>query len=156
MFRQLLNPVFQLFRRRRIIWFIIIVTTLLVVFRAPWELPPALKDTGIIPTGLSRANIVSFIKGAGLKPPVDEIYALLHFVTQNDEPLLTSPSLLDPNKPISLDTYASGKQDWEENIKTLDEKFPLVLFSKVCRFDLDPFHSDIILDRLTAREFQLQ
>jgi hypothetical protein len=145
--------VFHLFRRRRIIWIFIIAVTLLVVFGTPWELPPALKDTGIIPSGLSRANIVSFIKGAGFGHHVDEIYGLLHFVTRNDQLFLTGPSLLDPSKPISLDTYASGKQDWERNVEALNEKFPIVLFSKACRFELDPLYSDNILDRLIAREF---
>jgi hypothetical protein len=41
---------------------------------------------------------------------------------------------LDPKHEIDMRIYSSfdHDQDWEKHVKTLEEKSPLVVFSKVC------------------------
>jgi hypothetical protein len=123
------------FRRRRIIFFSLLIITIIFFFGAPWELSSALKEAGVVPTGLSRANIVSLVK----PNKVDEIYGLLHFVTRNDQILLSTPTELDPSKPIDLGVYGSAKEDWKKNVEVLNEEFPVIVFSKARPFlELQP------------------
>jgi hypothetical protein len=123
------------FRRRRIIFFSLLIITIIFFFGAPWELSSALKEAGVVPTGLSRANIVSLVK----PNKVDEIYGLLHFVTRNDQILLSTPTELDPSKPFDLGVYGSAKEDWKKNVEVLNEEFPVIVFSKARPFlELQP------------------
>jgi hypothetical protein len=99
---------------------------LLFCFNVPWQLPSALTDAGVVPTGLSRANIVSLVT-----PKSNEIYGLLHFVVDRDnEVLLSSPTELDPAKPISMSVYGNKKEDWKKNEEALNKENPVVVFSK--------------------------
>ncbi|KAG2089845.1 uncharacterized protein F5147DRAFT_725347 [Suillus discolor] len=90
----------------------------------PWSLPP-LNLSGIS-SSLSRASIVSMVKG----PPVEEIYGLLHFVTSDDDRMLSHS--INPAAPIDLSVYLGGDQpDWKSHMRKLREEYPLIVFSKV-------------------------
>ncbi|KAG1821222.1 hypothetical protein EV424DRAFT_1472394 [Suillus variegatus] len=112
------------YRRRRI----------LLIPATPWSHPP-LNLSGIS-SSLSRASIVSMVKG----PPVEEIYGLLHFVTSDDDRMLSHS--INPAAPIDLSVYLGGDQpDWKSHMRKLREEYPLIVFSKVssctpvlCRF----------------------
>jgi hypothetical protein len=127
------SPPASLFRRRRrLACLVVFVITLLVIFGVPWELPSELQDSAVVPTGLSRANIVPLAKQPSHQAGVvDEIYGLLHFVTRNDQFLLSTSEALDPGKPIDLKVYSNGKEDWSKNVKKLNEEYPIIVFSKV-------------------------
>jgi len=112
--------------RRRLIFFSVLIITIIFFFGAPWELSSALEQAGVVSTGLSRANIVSLVR----PKKVDEIYGLLHFVTRNDQILLSDPTELDPSKPIDLGVYGGEKEDWKKNMEALNEEFPVIVFSK--------------------------
>lgn len=124
-------------RRRRFIFFAILLFAALFVFGVPWELPPSLKD-GNLQSALSRANIAKLVQsklGASSDAKVNEIYGLLHLVTGGAEnEHILSQADLDPTKPISLKVYAAGNTtvDWVREAETLNEEYPIVVFSKVC------------------------
>jgi len=113
------------FRRRRVLLFPALLFAFFLFFSRPWSLPP-LNLSGISTT-LSRASIVSLVKG----PPVEEIYGLLHFVTSDDERMLSHSVGVDPDAPIDLTVYLGGDQPhWNSHMKRLREEYPLVVFSK--------------------------
>ena len=123
-------------RRRRFFFFIVTLIAFIVIFGGPWELPPSLRDADL--SSLSRANIVNLVKSksnASSTPKVDEIYGLLHLVTGDAEHqhILSQAVDLDPTKPISLTIYAAGNRsiDWEKEVQDLNERHPVVVFSKV-------------------------
>jgi hypothetical protein len=125
-------------RRRRFLFFTVLLLAALSIFGIPWELPPSLKD-GNLQSALSRANIAKLVKSkSGAK--VDEIYGLLHLVTGDTEHehILSQAVDLDPTKPISLTVYAAGNSsiDWKKEVSDLNEKYPIVVFSKVCQSPL--------------------
>ncbi|KIK46706.1 hypothetical protein CY34DRAFT_42285, partial [Suillus luteus UH-Slu-Lm8-n1] len=119
--------------RRRIILIPVLLFAIFLFFKTPWSLPP-LNLSGI--SSISRANIVSLVKG----PPVEEIYGLLHFVTSDDDRMLSHS--VDPAAPIDLSVYLGGDQpDWKSHMRKLREEYPLIVFSKphvhvlvLCRF----------------------
>jgi len=112
------------FRRRRVL----LLPALLLaffLFSRPWSSPP-LNLSGIS-SSLSRASIVSLVKG----PPVEEIYGLLHFVTSDDERMLSYSVDVDPDEPIDLTVYLGDDQPiWSSHMKKLREEYPLIVFSK--------------------------
>lgn len=66
---------------------------------------------------------------------MEEIYGLLHFVTSDDERMLSHSVEVDPGAPIDLTVYlGSDNPDWNSHLKRLREKYPLIIFSKVCCF----------------------
>ena len=80
---------------------------------------------------ISRSKIVDYISS---RPKVDEIYGLIHLVTSGieEQDRLTEAADGDPTKPIDLSVYAEGRQiDWRKEVKRLDTKYPIVVFSKV-------------------------
>lgn len=110
-------------RRRRILLIPALLFAFFLFFRTPWSLPP-LNLSGLS-SSLSRANIVSLVKG----PPVEEIYGLLHFVTSDDDRMLSHS--VDPVAPIDLTVYLGGDQpDWKSHMRKLREEYPLIVFSK--------------------------
>jgi hypothetical protein len=110
-------------RRRRILLIPVLLFAIFLFFRTPWSLPP-LNLSGI--SSISRANIVSLVKG----PPVEEIYGLLHFVTSDDDRMLSHS--VDPAAPIDLSVYLGGDEpDWKSHMRKLREEYPLIVFSKV-------------------------
>lgn len=110
-------------RRRRILLIPVLLFVIFLFFKTPWSLPP-LNLSGI--SSISRANIVSLVKG----PPVEEIYGLLHFVTSDDDRMLSHS--LDPAAPIDLSVYLGGDPpDWKSHMRKLREEYPLIVFSKV-------------------------
>jgi hypothetical protein len=122
-------------RRRRFLFFALLLFAAIFIFGVPWELPPSLKD-GNLHSALSRANIAKIVQSklrAG--PKVDEIYGLLHLVTGDteNEHILSQAVELNPTKPISLTVYAAGNAtiDWSKEVGELNEKYPVVVFSKV-------------------------
>ncbi|KAG1751374.1 thioredoxin-like protein [Suillus paluster] len=118
------RPTCGFFRRRRILLPVLLLAFFLL-FSTPWSLPP-LNLSGIS-SSLSRANIVSLVKG----PPVEEIYGLLHFVTSDDDRMLSHSVKVDSVAPIDLTVYLSGDQpDWKSHMRRLREEYPLVIFSK--------------------------
>jgi len=81
---------------------------------------------------ISRSKIVDYVVTS--RPKVDEIYGLIHMTTGGIEKqdTLTEAADADPTKPIDLFVYAEGKQiDWRREVKRLDTKYPIVVFSKV-------------------------
>ncbi|KAK7043153.1 hypothetical protein VNI00_008507 [Paramarasmius palmivorus] len=131
-------------RRRRFIALMLaaVVFFLLFVRGSEWELPAALKDAGV---PLSKGNFAHYMKKPTWlsKPNVDEIYGLIHLVTNEDEEhqhVLSSAPKLDPTEPVDMALYAPGEEkdiDWEKEAGLLNEKYPVVVFSKsFCPFVL--------------------
>jgi glutaredoxin len=111
------------YRRRRILLIPALLFAFCMFFSSPWSLPP-LNLSGIS-SSISRANIVSLVKG----PPVEEIYGLLHFVTSDDDRMLSHS--VNPAAPIDLNEYLGGdKPDWKSHMRRLKEEYPLIVFSK--------------------------
>ena len=80
----------------------------------------------------SQLRIVDYL--ATSRSKVDEIYGLIHLVTGGVEKqhALTEAADADPTKPVDLSVYAEGKQiEWRSEVKKLDAKYPVVVFSKV-------------------------
>jgi hypothetical protein len=120
------------FRRRRITWCILITFAFVFFFGAPWEMPAYLKD---IDHPLSRANIANLVRPGSTSPnpKVDEIYGLLYLVTRAGDRQLGHEVKVVSDKPIEMASYAGGdvNVNWEEEKKALNEKHPVVVFSKV-------------------------
>ncbi|KAG6911160.1 hypothetical protein DXG01_003900 [Tephrocybe rancida] len=133
-------------RRRRFIIFISLLVGFLFFYGVPWELPPSLRDAGL--SALSRANIVYHAKSKPEAPKVDEIYGLIHMVTEDVERVLTHVENLDPLQPLNMTTYAGEEEiDWLKTVQKLNKKYPVVVFSKVALADDDIIKA--ILGRLT-------
>lgn len=123
-------------RRRRFIFFGLLILSLIFFFGVSWEIPLALKDAAVLSgSGLSRANFVQLLKPGSKAAQVDEIYGLLEFLTSGDAQLSHSVGL-NPSEPIDLRVYAGGKRnvDWQRAAKMLNQKYPVVIFSKVSSF----------------------
>ena len=116
-------PPRQPYRRRRIIWTALILFSIVFFFGAPWEFP----GKGF--SSISRASIVHLVKPSGWVP--DEIYGLLYFVTRDDGRVLSHDTALDPKKPMKLSVYEKGNGNWTHYVQTLEEKYPVIVFSKV-------------------------
>lgn len=114
-------PPRQPYRRRRIIWAIVCLLCLVFFFGAPWEFPA--EGFGSI----SRANIAHLVK-PGWVP--DEIFGLLHFVTRDDGRVLAHDTAVDPKKPIKFSVFEK-KGNWTQLVQALEEKYPVIVFSKV-------------------------
>jgi len=134
-------------RRRRVILFIILLVGILFFAFVPWEFPSSLKGLGL--EGISRANVAQLIKSK----KVEEIYGLLHLVTgdHEQEHVLSNAVHLDPTVPIELSVYAAGDTtlNWTTERDTINENYPIVVFSKVSNLDQYihltptlPFHLD--------------
>ncbi|GLB37409.1 putative glutaredoxin [Lyophyllum shimeji] len=119
-------------RRRRFLIFVVALVSFLFCFGVPWELPPSLRDAGL--SALSRANIAHLAKSKSQSPPepkVDEIFGLLHLVTEDVERVLDDVKGLDPTQAINMTVYAGDeKLDWSKTIKKLNKKYPVVVVSK--------------------------
>ncbi|KAF5385916.1 hypothetical protein D9615_002264 [Tricholomella constricta] len=120
-------------RPRRILIFLAILIGFLFFFGVPWELPPSLRDAGM--SALSRANIAHLAKSReepAPLPKVDEIFGLLHMVTEDVvDRALSEVEDLDPSQPIDMTVYAGyEKVDWTKTVKKLNEIYPVVVFSK--------------------------
>ncbi|KAF8070452.1 hypothetical protein FPV67DRAFT_1487457 [Lyophyllum atratum] len=119
-------------RRRRFLIFLALLVSFLFFFGVPWELPPSLRDAGI--SALSRANIAHLAKSdsePASAPNVDEIFGLLHMVTEDVEVVLDEVQDLDPTQPVNMAIYAGDKKvDWSKVVQKLNKKYPVVVFSK--------------------------
>ncbi|TFK44311.1 thioredoxin-like protein [Crucibulum laeve] len=119
-------------RKRRFVVLGVVLLGLIFIFGVRWELPSSLKDAGI--SSLSRANVVQIVKSANKTKTVDEIYGLLHLVTEDDEHqhVLSNVVDLDPREPIPMSVYAAGREklDWNKRVAELNEKHPVIVFSK--------------------------
>lgn len=117
------RPTCSFYRRRRILLIPALLFVFSLFFNTPWSLPPL--NISRISSSLSRANIASLAKG----PPVEEIYGLLHFVTSDDDRMLSHS--INPLEPIDLTVYLGGdKPDWKSHMRRLKEEYPLIVFSK--------------------------
>ncbi|KAG6869101.1 hypothetical protein C0993_001666 [Termitomyces sp. T159_Od127] len=114
-------------RRRRFFILVALLVALLFFYGVPWDLPLGLKEAGF--EALSRANVVYYAKS---KPEqVDEIYGLIHMVTEDVERDLTRIGDIDPSKPLNMTVYAGDEPiDWLKTVKKLNNKYPVVVFSK--------------------------
>ncbi|KAL0571729.1 hypothetical protein V5O48_010237 [Marasmius crinis-equi] len=118
-------------RRKRFIALLLgVVTFYLLFLRSDWELPEALKDAGV---PLSKGNFAHIMKGKLSK--VEEIYGLIHLVTNEDDEhqhILNNSPKLDPTKPVDMALYAPGEVDvnWSEEVARIDAQYPVVVFSK--------------------------
>ncbi|KAJ7028492.1 thioredoxin-like protein [Mycena alexandri] len=118
-------------RRRRFIVGVIVLVAFLYFFGSPFQLPAALKDV----RGISRANIVQLVKPKSKTPgKVDEIFGLLNLVTGDSEHehILGHTESFDPTKPVDMALYAAGSDDldWNKRVQELNERYPLIVFSK--------------------------
>jgi hypothetical protein len=100
----------------------LILFAVIFFFGAPWEFP----GKGF--SSVSRASIVHLIKPSGWVP--DEIFGLLHFVTRDDGRVLSHDAGLDPRKPVRLIVYEKTYGNWTQHVQTLEEAYPVVVFSK--------------------------
>lgn len=117
-------------RRRRFFIFVALLVTLLLFYSLLWELPLSLKDTGF--EALSRASIVYYAKSKSEASKVDEIYGLIHMVTEDVERDLTHIGGIDPSEPLNMTVYAGDEPiNWPKAVKKLNNKYPIVVFSKV-------------------------
>lgn len=118
-------------RRRRFIVAVVALLTFIYFFGSPFRLPATLKDV----SGISRAKIAYLVKGSPAAANVDEIFGLLHLVTGDSEHehILGHTEGFDPTKPVDLELYAAGTDniDWNKRVVELNERYPLVVFSKV-------------------------
>jgi glutaredoxin len=110
---------------------VVVLVCFIYFFGSPFRLPEALKDV----SGISRAKIAYLFKGT--KPPpvkVDEMFGLLHLVTGDSEHqhILGNTEGFDPTHPVDMALYAAGNDDldWNKRVKELNERYPLVVFSK--------------------------
>lgn len=110
------------YRKRRVIWGMLILFAIVFFFGAPWELPAK----GL--PSISRANIVQLVKPSGWVP--DEIFGLLHFVTRDDGRVLSHDTGIDPKKPMKMRVYEKADGNWTHHVQTLEEAYPVVVFSK--------------------------
>lgn len=141
------------YRRRRIIWSILLFTFGFFVYlgtRADsglglgsWSLPSYLKEIGLSSSS-SRARVIADAKAHDVLEPgrlrVQEIHGLLHFVTDYPEKRLdggeevvvqgSGSSRVNGSEPLDLRVYSPDGDDWPAYVKTLREKYPLVVFSK--------------------------
>ncbi|KAF7357850.1 Glutaredoxin domain protein [Mycena venus] len=122
-------------RRRRFIIVVVALVCFIYFFGSPFRLPEALKDV----SGISRAKIVHMVKGPKSQAKVDEIFGLLNLVTGDSEHehILGHTESFDPTKPVDMSLYAAGNDDldWNERVQELNERYPLVVFSKsYCRY----------------------
>jgi hypothetical protein len=120
------------FRRRRFTFFIILLVGMLFFLFVPWELPSSFQDLDF--SSISRAKVAQLMKSK--KAPVEEIYGLLHLVTgdHEQEHVLSNAVHLDPTVPLELSIYAAGDAtlDWHKEMESLNKKYPIIIFSKVC------------------------
>ena len=81
---------------------------------------------------ISQSKIAGYLSTSRTK--VDEIYGLIHLVTggiEKQDTLAEAPDA-DPTKALDLSVYADGKPiEWRSELKRLDTKYPIVVFSKV-------------------------
>ncbi|KAJ7091982.1 thioredoxin-like protein [Mycena belliarum] len=119
-------------RRRRFIVVLLALVCFIYFFGSPFRLPAALKDV----SGISRANIVQLVKPKTKSAAkVDEIFGLIHLVTGDSEHehILGHTDNFDPSKPVDMSLYAAGSTDeidWNDRVRVLNERYPLVVFSK--------------------------
>ena len=112
-------------RRRRLSLVILVAVVLTVFCGARWQLPSYLKDVD----GLSRANIVQIAKlRAGGN--VDEIYGLLYLVTAPGHLRLSPSADVTSGGAIPLTLY-DDSVDWTTEVASINQRFPIVVFSKV-------------------------
>ncbi|KAG1871239.1 hypothetical protein DFJ58DRAFT_762942 [Suillus subalutaceus] len=117
------RPTCSSYRRRRILLIPVLLFVSCLFYSVPWSLPPL--DLSGLSSSLSRANIASLVKG----PPVEEIYGLLHFVTSDDDRMLSHS--INPAAPIDLTVYLGGDEpDWKSHMRRLKEEYPLIVLSK--------------------------
>ncbi|KAJ7141227.1 thioredoxin-like protein [Mycena epipterygia] len=129
--RMTMSPGSSPIRRRRLMVVVIALVVFIYFFGSPFQLPAALKDV----TGISRANIVQLVKPKSKAiVKVDEMFGLLNLVTGDSEHehILGHTESFDPTKPVDMALYAAGKDDldWNERVQDLNERYPLVVFSK--------------------------
>ncbi|KAG5640763.1 hypothetical protein DXG03_007257 [Asterophora parasitica] len=116
-------------RRRRFFIFLALLVVTLFFIGVPWELPSSLKDAGL--SAFSRANIAHLTKSKE-SAKIDEIFGLLHMVTEDVERDLSEVEDLDSSQSVDMTVYAGGeKVDWSRVVKNLNKKYPVVVFSKV-------------------------
>jgi len=140
----------QPFRRRRIVWIAVILFALVFFFGAPWEFP----GKGL--SSISRASIVHLVKPSGRVP--DEIYGLLHFVTRDDGRILNHEPALDPTKPMKLSVYEKSNGNWTQHVQTLEQSYPIVVFSKASPTSLwlrTKVNFELLSDILPVNNLQL-
>ncbi|KAF7323110.1 Glutaredoxin domain protein [Mycena chlorophos] len=122
-------------RRRRILIAVLVLVGVIYFLGLPQ------LDAFDLDFPVNRANIAQLMRGKGSgkgKFVVPEIYGVLHVVTSADaenEHVLAGTD--DPTKPMDVQLYAPGKPDidWLYNMQTINEQFPLVVFSKTyCPF----------------------
>ena len=120
------------FRRRRFGLLIFIALGFFFFYIVPWELPPSLDSGGF--SSFSRANVAQLLKSKK-KVEVGEIYGLLHLVTgDNEQEHVLNNVHIDPTVPVEMSIYAAGDTsiNWEKERDTINEHYPIVVFSKVC------------------------
>lgn len=114
-------------RRRALFSLTALVLLFLFLFSPSHDLlglPPALQGLRRV----SPASITSLMRHS-----VVEIHGLLYYAVNENEGLAHDTP--DPSRPLDLSVYADGdpapKPGWPARVKLLNEKTPLIVFSKV-------------------------
>lgn len=145
------------YRRRRTLWTITLLTAGILFYlfnysdSMSWALPSSLKDVGY---SSSRASKVGEAiadddnqTSGQRRIRVQEIHGLLHFVTAYPDKRLDEDNgsiqvaglgavKVDPLEKVDLRVFTpDGDDNWENHLKSLRTKYPLVVFSKTyCPF----------------------
>jgi len=136
------------FRRRRTVWFVVLgfVALVLLASRSETTVSGAsslwgsyVMDWSPLVAGIGGDSSSSSRSGKGPRP-VSEIHGLQHLLINSEVSLshlvLEAPEdedwKLDPKDEIDLRVYASfdHDEDWPKHVKVLEERYPLVVFSK--------------------------
>jgi len=136
------------YRRRRIIWTAVLLSGVFLFFFGGqisdtlWSLTSSLKDLGFSPSSSRPGQVALAKEKDAAAQRVQEIQALLHFVTAYPDRLLDELDggirvegmgvvKVDPQKDVDIRVYTpDGDDDWERHLRVLTESYPLVVFSK--------------------------
>jgi hypothetical protein len=136
------------FRRRRTVWFAVLTLVALVFLASRSETTvsgaSSLWGSYVMDwSALSGGVGIGRSSSAGGRT-VSELHGLQHFMINSEVSLshlvLEAPEgedwKLDPKDEIDLRVYASfdHDEDWTKHVKALEERHPLIVFSKVRAF----------------------
>ncbi len=135
------------YRRRRITWIILLAALALIFYASThgassWSLPSYLKEVSFSSSPASKVGLEKLNAIQAERLRVQEIHGLLHFVTaypnrrlNEEDGSINAVGLgltkVDSKEEVDLRVFSpNGDDDWQEYVKTLREKYPLIVFSK--------------------------
>lgn len=135
------------YRRRRITWVILLMAAAFIFYASThdtsfWSLPSYLKEVSFSSSVASKVGLEKAKAVNSERLRVQEIHGLLHFVTaypnrrlNEEDGAINAVGLgltkVDPTETVDLRVFSpDGEDDWQQYVKTLREKYPLIVFSK--------------------------